>query len=293
MPNPDSPSSPSNNQDQINEWNGVLGQRWARVTLGTLGLLHGAYFLQDAQHRLSAVPWSSDALIERQVPPRLVNEPFLHLSLGMQSYSAMALWMHPRGALVNVVGQMSLPAQGPLGERVQALLGEWKGRTRVLFADDSLDGEKQPSATQIAGFDRLLYRFGLQIDFSDCERMGLSVAPKQSGGPLGLKSCAVRNRTGSDPALERELARAEAVFARLESQCPTIFMPVPMASDSNRAGWQRRYINTEARIVVSETEGVIIDTYRVMKHFNLGTVADVMAGRSANACELWKKLSND
>jgi len=134
---------------------------------------------------------------------------------------------------------------------------------------------------------------GLQIDFTDCERLSIVVAPKDSRGPMGVKSCAVRARVAADPVLEGELSRAEAVFGLLEAMCPDVFSPVPMTSDSNRAGWQRRYVNTEARIVVSESEGVIIDTYRVMKHSNLGAIADVMAGRSANACEQWKKLSND
>ena len=80
------------------------------------------------------------------------------------------------------------------------------------------------------------------------------------------------------------------MFAALESGCPLVFGPSPLASDYGPDLIWRRYNNTDARIDVSKTKGVFVSHFRAANPLLLGTIEQVIADGGKVACEAWHKL---
>lgn len=83
----------------------------------------------------------------------------LHLALGLQTNASVIVSkFHPEGALVNPIGQISLPRdQSSLGRAYEERLDAWRGRTRVIVpAFDLSDAKRRNDARE--AIDGLLYR---------------------------------------------------------------------------------------------------------------------------------------
>ncbi len=273
----------------------VMPRRAAHAVLIVVLSAQLTYFFKDGEHRFQPRPWNSRPFVEVQVPDRLKREPFLHLSVGTPSYAAVAPFLDQRGSMTNVMGPMSLPSDGPLGEALMSRIAQWQGRTRILMLATDKWREDAESKTFRARADRIIYRFKLEIDWSDCEEILIlrqaEVDPAHPEvGAARLLSCATRPRLHDDPGYARDLAVAEKAFGVLESQCPKVFGPPPMVTDGDLDAWQRRYMNSSARATVSMTDGVLISHFRSNQLIGLGSVADVIAGRGLHACQAWAKL---
>lgn len=273
----------------------VMPRRAAHAVLIVVLLTQLTYFFKDGEHRFQPRPWNNRPFIELQVPDRLKREPFLHLSVGTPSYAAAAPFLDQRGSMTNVMGSMSLPSDGPLGEALMSRIAQWQGRTRILMLATDKWREDAESKTFRARADRIIYRFKLEIDWSDCEEILIlrqaEIDPAHPEvGAARLLSCATRPRLRDDPGYARDLAVVEKAFGVLESQCPKVFGPPPMVTDGDLDAWQRRYMNSSARATVSMTDGVLISHFRSNQLIGLGSVADVIAGRGLHACQAWAKL---
>lgn len=203
--------------------------------------------------------------------------------------AALAPTLHPDGVLVNVIGQVSMPTEGPLGDALKTRLERWRGRTRILITaqEDEQGRITAPQKVRDRG-DALIYRYGLRFDFDDCLPIRFVRHTRDGKPDFTAVSCATKPRERDDPEHERQELRANSIFALLESQCPRVFAPVPMVSDYDGEKWQRRYVNTDARLVVSHKDGVFIDHFRLLPIGHLGTIEDVAAGRGRNACSVWR-----
>jgi hypothetical protein len=265
-----------------------------KILLLTLLILQGASYGFQSPHRFSGAPWDAGPYLDYQVPRRLREEPYLHLAVGTQSNAALALFLAPGGALSNPIGNFPISPDGPLGERFQALLKQWHGRTRVLFvAPSAIDPADIQHVQQAAG--ALLYRLGLDIDWSDCESIKLLAARYEDRAwatndglrpdrERDLRSCGVIYRTDRDQAADEQLVAANKVFAIMEAACPGLFSPTPFASEHNTGTWQRRYLNTEAELTVSVREGVTMAHFRMMRPTYFGSIDDVLNHRVPIKC---------
>lgn len=267
-----------------------------------LGLLFGALQLgihvDAGDHRFKAVPWDGQRYVEFEVAPRLREQPFLHLSIGIQSHALVAMALHPQGALINLTGQMGLPTTGPLGERLQQRLAQWTQRTRFLLPAPPPDAN--PDNRSRIRFTT--YRYGLTVDWDDCEPIVLrpwkgALLPTVVAVPLdqvpaiALLSCAARPAPARDADIERRLALADRVFTLLETACPRIFGPRPFVSDIGSVMVQRLYMNSDARVSVSDPDGVIISHYRTLAAQSLGSANEVIANGGRDACKAWSNLT--
>jgi len=273
----------------------MLPRPISRVFVLLILVLQTAYFASDGLHRLVARPWSREPYLVVHMPERLVDEPVLHLTLGVQSFAALALYMHHDGALINLVGQMSLPAVGPSGEAVRTRLDQWRGRTRLLFTiPDGLDATPLPEAVR-RRVNRQIYRFGLRVNPSDCllipmlRALARESAVKSDDVPI--VSCAAVARQRDDPMLDDNLGRVAPVFERLESQCRRILSPQPAVTAVEFGDvWQRHYINSDTKLSISPEKGVFMSHFRSTSIVRLGSIDDVMAGRSEDPCKAWFQL---
>ncbi len=260
------------------------------------------YYLGDGDHRYYPSSWSQRPFFSIRPSPRLQQEPYLHLSLGVQSFSAVAAFLHPGGALANVVGQFSLPMEGPLGNALKQRIAAWTGRVRFLFHAPSDIGDPEKAALVRTKLDYLTYRLRMRVDWDDCESIMLGgdtvSEPGQvhTGKPTPPKQqCLVelscRPRADVNPKLDADLSRADKVFSLIERQCPRIYGPVPMVSDIGETVFQRRYANYDVRVSVSETEGVSLTHFRSQKLISMGSIDHVIANGGLDACTAWKKLN--
>lgn len=281
----------------------LTNSRRALAVLAAVAGIQLFAYASEGDRRLSGRAWDSLPYAAFQIPARLVDEPVLHLSLGVQSHAGLAPFFHPAGAFVNLRGQMSLPNTGPLGELLGQQITRWKGRTRFLFAPKFPPGSAQ-FARSIEGDNWLLSaRYGLRIDTGDCEVIRVrgkypdAQAPstegaREAGEPTldTVLSCAAVSDVRQDPDLDRAMAQADRVFAALEASCPLPFGPRPMITDANPASFWRIYMNSGAIIQVSTSEGVVVSYHRAHTPVYLGTIEQVLANSGKDACVAWKKL---
>lgn len=264
--------------------------RAALLALAALVGLQTAAYVTQGDRRLDGQPWDLKPYAPFEVPARLRDEPALHLSLGVQSHAALAPYLHPAGAFVSLSGQMSLPADGPLGERLQQRLAAWAGRTRVLFAARFTPGTPRFEHA-VAGDSWLLEnRLGLRIDTSDCETARL-LTPQDSRRPRLLVSCRVLPSERRDPTFSARLADADRVFALLEADCPRVFGPRPFVSDANPGAVWRRYMNSDTVIEISPIDGVLVSHHRAPNPIYLGRPEQVLENQGKEGCNAWNKLS--
>jgi hypothetical protein len=252
-------------------------------------LLQAGYFGTQGSHRMSSAPWTLGPYVQTEVHPRLQQEPFLHLSLSTLTLAAVAPDLHRGGRLVNLIGQFPLPPDGPLGERLQTLLHEWHGRTRLLVLTDA--DVTHPSGIDLRTLERIdegLYRHQLRLVREDC--LPLKLVGVGNGRDFNLRSCAAGPATRVPPPGWAALqAQVDAAYAVLEAQCPRLLSPRPFFTVGTFSDWWRGYANSESRITASLKEGMQLSHPRSMELGALGSIEDVAAGRGRNPCTVWRE----
>ncbi len=280
----------------------AIPQRAASAAAVTVVLVQSILYIGHGNLRFIDEPWDGRPFVSATVPPRLAREPFLHLSIGVQTFAVAALYLNPNGALINISGQMTLPTEGPLGSRLKEKLQQWNGRTRFLMPTppglDTVKGDR--SGLEKARY--ITFPFGLEIDWTDCEHIqvhGTSQPPTttSAGGvatgrdSIRLVSCGSRQRIGHDPTVDARIVQADHVFKLIETACPKIFGPPPFVSDVGPAFIQRLYVNSDARVSISPVDGVLLTHFRALTPVTLGSIDHVVATRGAEACNAWSKLN--
>ena len=272
----------------------AMPRRAAKVLLLTALALQGAYFLVASEYRMGGTTWNSGPYLAYRIPEKLRQQPFLHLAIGTQTHASLAMFLDEHGAFANPIGQMAMPTTGPLGDRFEALLAKWHGRTRLLFNDPYMTSSDKQVILHDSLHD-LLYRFGLDVDWADCE--SIEVLLNQRADAVGssmvvgappsnprVLSCAALYRPERDAAIDAQRAQADKVFAIMEAACPKLFSPTPLASEYGAGIWQRHYVNTEAHLSVSEQSGVRMSHFRRVEIENYGTIDDVLNHRRPIQC---------
>ncbi len=271
----------------------LLPQRMARAAALLLLSLQLLNYGLQGEHRLWPRPWTSGPYIDVQVPERLRQQPFLHLTLGLQTHAAIAPWLHRDGAMINAVGQMTIPSDGPLRAAFDARVRAWQGRVRFLFLSDGRPVSSPPPLL-VRRADRVTYHLGLRVDWSDCERIlllrGKGMVGDDESGAQTLLSCKAGPRPDDDPGFFAARDRVDRAFTAIEQRCPKIYAPAPLVTDAGLDEWQRRYANTDIRVTIDATDAVVVTHHRSTSIIRLGTVDEVVAGRGQDPCTAWKQL---
>lgn len=273
----------------------VMPQRPGQIAVAAVFALHAANYGAFGEHRFAPRAWAGDQYLPADIPLRLRNEPFLHLSIGSLTYASVAPRLHPEGAMINVIGQMPLPAVGPLGTALMQRIDKWNGRTRGLLR---ASGGGSLSAQDRIGFNAYIAYLNLHIDWRDCEAISVVAVPGPHALPTDvsatqLLSCRVApGRIDLPTAGAIPQARADAVFAALEARCPLVFGPAPMVSLAGPNSWARRYVNSDVYVTITEGEDVVAGYFRAISSVYLGKVEDILHDRGLPPCEAWKRLKS-
>lgn len=286
----------------------ALPASWARVSLMGVMVAQAAYTLSAAEIRAAGEPWDDQPYLKVHVPERLRQTPFLHLSLGLNTHASLAMFLHPEGRMMNPIGQMSLPMEGAAGAEVSSRLQAWAGRTRVLFPMARPSGPVNASLLAQSSSETL-YRFGLDVDWRDCEWIVIDVTTAERGSwfvwmhpelargsptPVReLASCLVKQSAFTWTEFEAEQRLAADVYRKVEQACPLLYGPPGMATDRNTGRWRRFYANTDTNVFVSREDGVIASNARGYVDRYLGSVEDVLAGRGTIDCTMWRLATPD
>lgn len=270
----------------------ALPRPWSVAAALSLLAIQAMVFGLDGDHRYMARPWDARPYLDVDVPERLAREPFLHLSIGTPSMAGVAPYLASSGAFANIIGPLSLPDHGPLGELLAQRLQRWEGRVRFLVRGGrgSFDGADD---TMRRRFDRIVYRFGLAFDWRDCLEIRIQLDTHATGTNRGfepVQSCAAKRREVDDPNYASDVAMADRIFEIAEQQCPSILGPSPMVTDADLGAWQRRYLSSSARLMLSEDEGLLLTHIRSARVIRLGSAEEVLEGSGKSACVAWNEL---
>ena len=136
------------------------------ILAGILGV-QGVQLWMGADYRWNQTPWN-DHWISVTVPAKLASEPNLFLTIGGQTNSFIAAYLHQGAGLINLSGGYTLGAEGANRARIDALLNRFAPNIRVLCAakDSTVDDERRlPNRIQI---EDALRPFSLRLDATDC-----------------------------------------------------------------------------------------------------------------------------
>ena len=210
--------------------------RWPKaVALGTL-LLLGVQVVQIAlgsDWRRAGHAWEGDWMTT-DIPARHRETPHLYLSAHFLSGSALMPEVHPDAGIVNVTGFNVIGPGHPGASRVKALTDARPDRVRLMMPLPNGFRKGQAIPIPAAILQSHVARFGLAVDLSDCDTLGIRgnlrgsirVRPDDAPSPwTHFLTC----RVVAAPERAREYADAVAaidpVFDRIEDACPNLFHP--------------------------------------------------------------------
>lgn len=251
----------------------VLLRRPALV-IGTLAVLIGlqAFHLQNADSRFGAGQWTP-SWYEVTMSERLRREPFLYVSLGVNSNSYIAPFLARESAFTAPVGQISFELEGPVGERFRALFDRYEGRVRLIGGFAGSAPDEQSIAGSLGSVDHLVARFGFAVDASDCEMITTSKsrakgANSENKDVTRFTTCALRPRPYARTA-ERDRVRKAA--DKITAWCPKLFGTYYSVVEEAPAGWYARYAPTDATLHVKD-ERIFLTQPRALVEVDLGTL---------------------
>ncbi len=229
--------------------------------------------------------WSPN-WIDVEVPTSLKNESHGYLSAGVNSYSFVALHVHPKSKFVNLIGAFPLSIDGPGGHRVARFISDHAGKLRMLakldLSPSQASAENIDFKESLNELDSRYALWDLRINAAECTHLTYSVGPRVP--PALLISCALVQGNPKRRSMLPEWARASYVFDRIEIACPGLFSPSHGYSTFRGSSWYRFYLNTEVRL--RAVNGQVLYSRDPFGPFsvNLGTLDDWELGKSKWIC---------
>jgi hypothetical protein len=203
--------------------------------------------------RRDGLAWDGPLLPTRYAE-RFRSEPYLFLSTSFLSGSAFLPHWHPESGMITITGFYSLGPGRPGWERAQAMIGRNVHRLRSLTPYDESTGLPGPASN----LDVYIRRFGLAIDFSDCEFVKAQTSfadraydDKDERWTTWL-TCRLRPDPRAAERYAREVSEIDTIFDRVEAKCPNLFHP-PKPATEQMPNWTRLYnMGSEIQLWISD-----------------------------------------
>lgn len=239
--------------------------------------------------------WKEPPYFQVELPPEAKAEPATYVTMSVISYSLLVPQFHPQSRWMNLANA-PMPGAGAFNsERTAAFLAQAQGKLRLLVpvVPGMLTEALLPDAKVSAVIDSQLEPFGLGFAQPQACRflhsptlasMGLREKTDKQRSQAGFWLCDLRRVAPSaQPAAYGH--RYDAVFAALERQCPR-FLP-PNGDGPSLAlpiGEVRSYLQAEMKVYVYDSGEVYYKYYRALNPVLVGTVDDLLAGKSRLDC---------
>lgn len=247
-------------------------------------------------------PWGNWGLVAWRDAPyfqvsKIPPEPRSYVTVTPISYSLIAPQFPQQSRWMNA----SIPLNGG---RERGYAREWLGRSQSLTLlaptlPTHMAPDFQPSDDVVKVFNNLVADRGLSVpEGSRCEFMpskGLvlmafgrkPVDPSKDMSRFGFWSCPLAydpakfGGTKDAPVQDSEV---EAVFDAVEKLCPRFFRPGEARTQPMEEGATRHYSLSDTRVYVLDDGRVLYKFWRSINAVQIGTKADVLAGRAQVDC---------
>jgi hypothetical protein len=238
-----------------------LHARWPRATKATVLVIVTAQAVQLAVATdldREGGPWQGPWLAV-DVPERLRDQPYLYLSTGFLSGSALLPYVHHASGMINVAGFNVIGPGQPGWERAGPLIERNADRLRLLLP---LPAGVTSRATLPAPPEQLrvyVRRLGLRVDAEDCEFIGIraNLRGERRGASAGdLRKSFIACRLVLAPeeraAYEALVRPVDAAFDRVEDACPTLFHPRRQPTQEYRYLARTYHMGSEAQLFIDD-----------------------------------------
>jgi hypothetical protein len=265
---------------------------WPKVRNYVLAAILGVQLLETcmaADYRSDPRPWNGPWLTF-SVPPALIVEPNLFLSVGARSSSFLVPYLGAGAGMIDFSGAYALGPEGANGARVGALLRRYAPRVRVLVAGARLYTVDEGRLPTRKGLDEVLARFSLRIDPSDCQTIWahglpppveLTVARKDAPAPeqgpadaSPFLTCRVVSDPQAYPSLMAEQAPIDTALDHAEDACPQLLQARRPLTEFVGSVWRRVYFNTDLEVTVFHGELTLTDLLRGDDPIDLGRASE-------------------
>ena len=261
----------------------------------------GAQFALAGDYRWSKAPWDG-GWFNVDVPGRLLSEPNLYLTIGIQSNSYIVPFLASGSGVVNFSGGYVLGPDGANSSRVRSLISRYAPNLRVLVSGDRIHPDSELREPRQSDVDDALRIFSLRVDMNDCETISVRGAPTTVWRPLEsavpaqipprelrytsqLATCRLVTDERDNSREKAERRAAELELDRLEDACPTLFQPRRPQTEHINEMWIRVYPSTDLSAWVGKGEVKFIDPTRGMPHGTvIGREIDWARGQQPLVC---------
>lgn len=239
---------------------GLLGGRpkARNYLLAAILAVQGVQVAEGMDYRWKEGPWGG-SWFNVEIPQRLMREPNLYLSIGVQSNSFLVPYFAPTSGLVSFSGGYALGMQGATGERIAALIRRHDPHLRMLASGARVYTDSESRLPSRALVDGTLQRLGLRLDPDDCATIAVhgvapdlefrlvapNAAPVVPDGIYHAVTCRVLPAPAAQTELLAQQRAVDAIFDRLEDACPQIFRPRRMQTEHPGRVWLRNYLDTD------------------------------------------------
>lgn len=204
------------------------------------------------------LPWRDAPWFDVSVPSSIASQPALYLSVGVQSDSFIVPYLARGSGFINLHGVYTLGADGPNGQRIEALVRKYSPHLRILVRDPAFGPAHTSGLPFLGSTDDALQPFGLRIDPQSCSKIIVPDLPPTEGREGALNTCEVVPYHGGDAAVLAGERAANRALDHLEEACPELFQPRGMTTYILRGkksqygySYVRSYPNTDVVAWVS------------------------------------------
>lgn len=273
--------------------------RSLRLTLAVGMLALQAFAVQQSSpwRAWTLATWREPPYFQMDIPPQSRAQPATYVTLSAITYSLLAPQFHPQSRWISLHSAPTPDSGTPDGRRTEAFLAKAQaGRLMLLVpvVPGTLTGERLPNArvSEVINGQLALYRLGLTQPQS-CQflhsrglaGMGLVEKTKEERARSGFWLCHLTRLDAGAPVKTARGKRYDAVFKKLEAQCPRYF---PAGGDAGSLalanGEVRSYMQAEMKAYVYDSGEVYYKYYRALNPVLVGKMDDLLAGRSQLDC---------
>lgn len=241
--------------------------------------------------------WADEWLLA-DVPASLKTNPHLILNVGASSESYLAAYVHPDSVVVNPMGLISIPSNGPGWKRLQSLIDVHRGRIQVVIPAPPEVASEVDKEVFLAKRNALVDRLGIGFDPDSCQLLSFNMGQPDTTWPdLGLKnlprrllSCAAARVDQPSKELATARRKAETVMNAIEDRCPHLFAPSRAQVEGFGDVWVRFYGKYDLYLAVNLTT---TEVFFRMEHQSVDTVIGNVETMNADIDKFQCRLPRD
>lgn len=272
--------------------------RALRLTLAAAMVALQAFAVQQSApwQAWGLAQWNGPPYFQVDLPPEVKTEPATYVTMSVISYSLLIPQFHPQSHWISLANAPPPGTNAFNSERTAAFLAHAQGKLRLLVpvVPGTLTAALLPNAEVSEVIDSQLAPFGLSFAQPQACRflhsrglasMGLREKTDMQRAQSGFWLCDLRRVAPSaHPAAYGR--RYDAVFAKLEMQCPR-FLPANGDGPSLAlpTGEVRSYLQAEMKVYVYDSGEVYYKYYRALNPVLVAKADDLLEGRSRLDCD--------